>query len=176
MWEPLTLRTIPDKVRCGISGNFRKIPGRYYLVSARLRNFVKVSGCTGFCVDAENAAVWAPASSAFSVSPLAKFCTPWYLRSSDLSQYQMIPAANFLLIFLLYPHTGNPLSVSSSHAPAINARILNGTSLYSGQITAKNTNSTSTISATQMAAYTPFRTFSFLTVTSKRFPYPITIK
>ena len=106
-----------------------------------------------------------------------KTCTTRYLHEvPQASRYQMIPAGNFLLIFLLYPHTGNPLSLSSSHAPAINARILNGTSLYSGQITLKNTNSASTISATQMAAYTPFRTFSFLTVTSKRFPYPITIK
>ena len=47
---PLTLRAIPYKVRCGISGNLRKIPGRYHLVSARLRNFVKVSGCTGFAL------------------------------------------------------------------------------------------------------------------------------
>lgn len=69
-----------------------KTPARGFykpaLVLSRLKNFVKVPGRTGFCVDTENAAVWASASSAFSVSFLAKFCTPWYLRSSELRQIQ----------------------------------------------------------------------------------------
>ena len=79
-----------DKVRWG--GMNVKTPARRFynhsLVLSRLKNFVKVPGCTGFCVDTENAAVWASASSAFSVSFLAKFCTPWYLRSSELRQIQ----------------------------------------------------------------------------------------
>ena len=57
-------------------------------VRSRLKNFAKIPDRTGFCVDTENAAVWASASSAFSVSFLAKFCTPWYLRSSELRQIQ----------------------------------------------------------------------------------------
>ena len=60
----------------------------YPLDLTRLKKFVQVSEGTGFCVDTENAAVWASASSAFSVSFLAKFCTPWYLRSSELRQIQ----------------------------------------------------------------------------------------
>ena len=77
-----------DKVRWG--GMNVKTPARRFynhsLVLSRLKNFVKVPGCTGFCVDTENAAVWASASSAFSVSFLAKFCTSWNLRSSELSR------------------------------------------------------------------------------------------
>ena len=48
-----------DKVRCG--GMNVKTPARRFynhsLVLSRLKNFVKVPGCTGFCVDTENAAV-----------------------------------------------------------------------------------------------------------------------
>ena len=55
-------------------------------VRSRLKNFAKIPDRTGFCVDTENAAVWASASSAFSVSFLAKFCTSWNLRSSELSR------------------------------------------------------------------------------------------
>ena len=48
-----------DKVRCGEMNV--KIPARRFynhpLVLSRLKNFVKVPGCTGFCVDTENAAV-----------------------------------------------------------------------------------------------------------------------
>ena len=34
-----------------------KYPGNYHLYLVRLKKFVKVSECTGFCVDTENAAV-----------------------------------------------------------------------------------------------------------------------
>ena len=99
-----------DKVRCG--GMNVKTPARRFynhsLVLSRLKNFVKVPGCTGFCVDTENAAVWATASSAFSVSFLAKFCTPWYLRSSELRQIQRMihktPCPE--LIYFKFPSSG----------------------------------------------------------------------
>ena len=95
-----------------------KTPARRFynhpLVLSRLKNFVKVPGYTGLCVDTENAAVWASASSAFSVSFLAKFCTPWYLRSSELRQIQRMihktPCPEF--IYFKFPLTGNPLSLS----------------------------------------------------------------
>ena len=95
-----------------------KTPARGFykttLVLSRLKNFVKVPGYTGLCVDTENAAVWASASSAFSVSFLAKFCTPWYLRSSELRQIQRMihktPCPEF--IYFKFPLTGNPLSLS----------------------------------------------------------------
>ena len=51
--------TTRDKVRCG--GMNVKTPARRFynhpLVLSRLKNFVKVPGRTGFCVDTENAAV-----------------------------------------------------------------------------------------------------------------------
>ena len=72
-------------------------------VRSRLKNFVKVPDCTGFCVDTENAAVWASASSAFSVSFLAKFCTPWYLRSSELRQIQRMIIKSLGWSFYVHP-------------------------------------------------------------------------
>ena len=116
---PTSLATSPlpqikyDKVEWKL-----KTPARRFynhpLVLSRLKNFVKVPGYTGFCVDTENAAVWASASSAFSVSFLAKFCTPWYLRSSELRQIQRMihktPCPEF--IYFKFPLIGNPLSLS----------------------------------------------------------------
>ena len=81
-----------NKVRCTGTKKIQRQGARpeYPLNLVRLKKFVQVSECTGFCVDAENAAVWASASSAFSVSPLAKSCTSWYFRIFELNHVQMI--------------------------------------------------------------------------------------
>ena len=107
-----------------------KTPARRFynhpLVLSRLKNFVKVPGYTGLCVDTENAAVWASASSAFSVSFLAKFCTPWYLRSSELRQIQRMihktPCPEF--IYFKFPLTGNPLSSIKSISKFVDIHFL----------------------------------------------------
>ena len=122
-----------DKVRCG-EMNVKTPARRFYnypLVMSRLKNFVKVPGCTGFCVDTENATVWASASSAFSVSFLAKFCTPWYLRSSELRQIQRMihktpcpefiyfqsPSPGILYLLLFTPFTATWSKFIDIHFP-----------------------------------------------------------
>ena len=96
-----------------------KTPARGFykpaLVLSRLKNFVKVPGRTGFCVDTENAAVWAQRVQLFSVSPLAKFLYIlisqkfWTETSTeDNSQRKFIPLWSSII---LLPVTGNSLYI-----------------------------------------------------------------
>ena len=88
----------------------------YHLVRTRLKNFVKVPDRQVFALMQKTDCLNREAVSlTFSVSPLAKFCMSWYLRSSELSQNQMIihknqysPSPEFDLY--LPAITGNPLS------------------------------------------------------------------
>lgn len=61
MGAPQRLAAAPlSRVKSG-DGEEKKTPNKdideISLVLSRLKNFVKVPSCTGFCVDAENAAV-----------------------------------------------------------------------------------------------------------------------
>ena len=88
----------------------------YHLGRTRLKNFVKVPDRQVFALMQKTDCLNREAVSlTFSVSPLAKFCMSWYLRSSELSQNQMIihknqysPSPEFNLY--LPAITGNPLS------------------------------------------------------------------
>ena len=80
----------------------------------RLKKFVQVSERTGFCVDTENAAVWAfTRVQHFSVSLLAKFCTSWYFRIFELNHVQLIThgGSHHTEVPFNFLATGNPLSI-----------------------------------------------------------------